>query len=86
VAKPTKRLGVQFTGNFVRSTGAGEISLEPPTFGPLTWPMATGSIYYDLPRFGRLAADLQRTYYIEQIVHGNDFGANLLTLRWTRGF
>jgi len=86
VAKPTKRLGVQFTGNFVRSTGAGEITLEPPTFGPLTWPMATGTIYYDIPRFGRLAADLQRTYYIEEIVHGNDFGANLLTLRWTRGF
>lgn len=86
MAKPISRLGVQFTGNFVRSTGAGEISLEKPTFGPLSWPMATGSIYYDLPRFGRLAADLQRTYYIEQFVHGNDFGASLLTLRWTRSF
>ena len=85
-AKPTQRLGVQFTGNFVRSTGAGEISGEKPTFGPLSWPMATGSIYYDFPRLGRLAADLQRTYYIEQIVHGNDFGANVLLLRWTRGF
>jgi len=85
-AKPTSRLGVQFTGNFVRSTGAGEISGENPTFGPLSWPMATGSIYYDFPRFGRFAADLQRTYYIEQIVHANDFGAGLLTLRWTRSF
>jgi hypothetical protein len=48
--------------------------------------MATGSLYYDFPRFGRLAADLQRTYYLEEIVRGNDFGANLLTLRWTRSF
>lgn len=84
--KPAARFGVQFTGNFVRSTGAGEISLENPYFGPLTFPMATGSVYYDFPRLGRLAADLQRTYYLEEIVPANNFGANLLTLRWTRNF
>jgi hypothetical protein len=84
--KPATRFGVQFTGNFVRSTGAGEISLENAYFGPLTFPMATGSIYYDFPRLGRLAADLQRTYYTEEIVPANNFGANLLTLRWTRSF
>jgi hypothetical protein len=29
---------------------------------------------------------LQRTYYVEQIVLGNNFGANLVTIAWTRGF
>jgi len=85
-ARPLPRLGFNFAGNFVRSTGAGEITGELPVFGPLTFPMATGTAYYDLPRFGRLSIDLQRTYYIEEIVHGNDFAANLLTIRWTRNF
>ena len=85
-AQPLPRMGLSFSGNFVRSTGAGEISGEPPNFGPLTWPMATGTAYYDVPKFGRLAVDLQRTYYLEEIVRGNDFQANLLTIRWTRGF
>jgi hypothetical protein len=85
-ARPVRRLGLDFHGNFVRSTGAGEISGEAPTFGPLSWPMATGTAYYDFPRLGRLAVDLQRTYYHEEIVTGNNFGANLLTIRWTRGF
>jgi hypothetical protein len=30
--------------------------------------------------------DLQRTYYLEEIVRGNDFQANLLTIRWTKAF
>jgi hypothetical protein len=85
-AQPVSRLGLSFSGNFIRSTGAGEISLERPTFGPLTWPMGTATIHYDFPRLGRLALDLQRTYYVEEIVRGNDFGANLLTIRWTYGF
>ncbi|OGN05376.1 MAG: hypothetical protein A2831_01400 [Candidatus Yanofskybacteria bacterium RIFCSPHIGHO2_01_FULL_44_17] len=84
--KPMKRLGINFNGNFVRSTGAGEISGELPIFGALSWPMATGSVYYDFPRLGRLTADLQRTYYFEEIVRGNDFGANLLMVRWTKAF
>lgn len=85
-AQPLPRLGISFSGNYVRSTGAGEISGELPTFGPLKWPMATGTAYYDLPKLGRVAIDLQRTYYLEQIVTGNNFQANLLTIRWTRGF
>ncbi len=85
-AKPLRNLGFNLSGNFVRSTGAGEISGEPPYFGPLTWPLATGTIYYEFPRLGRLSIDLQRTYYLEEIVRGNDFRANLLTIRWTRDF
>ncbi len=81
-----RNLGINLTGNFVRSTGAGEISGELPNFGPLTWPLATGTVYYDFARFGRLSIDLQRTYYLEEIVRGNDFRANLLTIRWTRDF
>ena len=85
-AKPSKRFGLRLTGNFDRSTGLGQISGEPPAYGPLTWPLVTGTVYYDFPKAGRLSVDLQRTYYIEQIVTGNNFGANLLTIRWTRDF
>ena len=85
-AQPMRRLGFNFSGNFVRSTGLGEITDELPRFGPLTFPMATATVHYDVPRLGRLAVDLQRTYYYEQIVRGNDFSANLLTIRWTVGF
>jgi len=85
-ANLAKRLGISFTGNFVRSTGLGQLQGEAPLSGPLTFPYATGSIYYDVPQFGRLAVQLQRTYYTEQIVTGNNFGAKLLTIAWTRGF
>jgi hypothetical protein len=40
----------------------------------------------NFPKAGRLSVDLQRTYYIEQIITANNFQANLLTLRWTRDF
>jgi hypothetical protein len=83
---PTKRLGINLTGNYVRSTGLGEIQGETPLSGPMSFPYATGSIYYDFPRIGRLTVHLQRTYYIEQIVPGNNFGAKLLTIAWTRAF
>ncbi len=83
---PVRRLGINFTGNYVRATGLGEIAGEAPLYGPMSFPYATGSIYYDVPRLGRLTAQLQRTYYIEQIVPGNNFGANLLTIAWTRSF
>ncbi len=85
-AQATRRLGLSFTGNFVRSTGLGEITGELPRFGPLTFPLGTATIHYDLPRLGRVALDVQRTYYYEQIVRGNDFSANLVTLRWTAVF
>jgi len=85
-ASPVKRLGITFTGNFVRSTGLGTIAGEAPLYGPLSFPYATGSIYYDFLRIGRLTAQLQRTYYSEQIVPGNNFSANLLTIAWMRSF
>jgi hypothetical protein len=85
-AKPTKSFGLRLSGNFDRSTGVGAISGEPPAYGPLTWPLVTGTVYYSFPKAGRLAVDLQRTYYSEQIVTGNNFQANLLTVRWTRDF
>ena len=85
-AVPVRGLGVNFAGNFVRTTGMGEITGEAPLYGPMSFPYATGSIYYDVPRLGRLTIQLQRTYYTEQLVPGNNFGANLLTVAWTRGF
>jgi hypothetical protein len=85
-AQPMRRLGFAFSGNFVRSTGLGEITDELPRFGPLTFPMATATVHYDFGGWGRLAVDLQRTYYFEQIVRGNDFTANLLTIRWSVAF
>jgi hypothetical protein len=85
-ARPMRRLGFDFAGNFVRSTGVGEITGELPSAGPLTFPMGTATAYYELPRIGKVSVDLQRTYYFEEIVRGNDFSANLVTLRWTRNF
>jgi len=85
-AKPCKYFGLQLTGNFDRSTGFGQISGEPPAYGPLKWPLATGTVYVNFPKAGRLSVDLQRTYYIEQIITANNFQANLLTIRWTRDF
>ena len=85
-AKPLPRFGVSFSGNFLRTTGRGEITDELPLYGPETFPFATGTVYYDFPAIGRLSIDLQRTYYIEEIVTGNNFSANLLTIRWTRDF
>ncbi len=67
-ANPTKRLGLSFTGNYVRSTGLGQIQGEAPISGPLSFPYATGSIYYDFPRLGRLQVQLQRTYYSKPII------------------
>jgi hypothetical protein len=96
-AKPSKRTGLRLTGNFDRSTGTGAISgvppatsppnyNEPPAYGPMTWPLVTGTAYYNLPIAGQIAVDLQRTYYSEEIVRVNNFSANLLTIRWTRTF
>jgi hypothetical protein len=84
--QPWRRAGFNVSGNFIRTTGTSEISGEPPAYGPLTWPLITATGYYDFPSAGRLSIDLQRTYYVEDIIHGDDFGANLLTLRWTKDF
>jgi hypothetical protein len=85
-AKALPRLGFSFAGNYLRVTGMGEITGEMPLYGPLRFPYATGTIYYDFPRAGRLSVMLQRTYYSEQIVAGNNFGAHILTICWTKGF
>jgi hypothetical protein len=85
-AKPLKFLGLRVSGNFDRLTGTGEILGEPPAYGPVTWPLATGTIYFEIPKAGRLLVDLQRTYYTEEIVPANNFTANLLTIRFTRTF
>jgi hypothetical protein len=84
--KPTRHAGVKLSGNYERTTGEGTISGEPPAYGPLRWPLVTGTGYFDFPKAGRLSIDLQRTYYTEQIVPMNNFSADLLTLRWTRTF
>ncbi len=87
--EPIKYFGIRFTGNFDRTTGVGELNgqvPEAPAYGPLTWPLGTGSVYFNIPRAGRLSVDLQRSYYIQQIVTGNNFSANILMVRWTRNF
>jgi hypothetical protein len=84
--KPTKRIGLRLSGNHDQSSGVGAISGEPPAYGPVIFPLITGTAYYDLPIAGQIAVDLQRTYYIEQIVTVNNFSANMLTIRWTKAF
>jgi hypothetical protein len=85
-AEPIKYFGIRFTGNFVRTTGLGEEGGISPVYGPLTWPLGTGTVYFNIPRTGRLSVDLQRTYYIQEIITANNFGANMLTVRFTREF
>jgi hypothetical protein len=85
-ATPIEHLELTFTGNFVRATGVGEFAGEPPWYGPLTFPYATAVVSYDVPRMGRLGIQLQRSYYSEEIVTSNNFGANLLTILYTRSF
>ena len=85
-AKPTKDLELRLSGNFLRTTGVGAISGEPPVYGPIRWPMVTGTIAYRFPRVGRLSVDLQRTYFIQDIFTGDNFSGNLLALRWTKEF
>jgi hypothetical protein len=85
-ARPVPKLTLNVTGNYDRMTGVSEISGELPTSGPLRWPFVTGTVSYDFPRAGRLSIDLQRTYYIEEIIRGDNFSANLLNVRWTTEF
>ncbi len=85
--QPLDQFGLQLTGNWDHTSGAGSITNDlPPAYGPVTWPYATGSVFYVFPVIGKLSADLTRTYYIEQIVNANNFGATLFTLRWTHSF
>jgi len=85
-AQPCKYFGIRFTGNFDRTTGLGQEGGISPVYGPLTWPLGTGSVYFNFPKAGTLSVDLQRTYYIQQIIPVNNFSANILMIRWTRDF
>jgi hypothetical protein len=84
--KPTSRLSLDAAGTYVRTTGTGTIMGEAPEYGPLTFPYLTGTVSYAFPRLGRLSIDLERTYYIEELVTANNFGARMLMVRWTRAF
>jgi hypothetical protein len=87
-AQPVKYFGIRFTGNFVRTTGLGDEGGTSPVYGPLTWPLGTGTLYFNIPRAGRLSVDLQRTYYAQELfpINANNFSANILMIRWTRDF
>ena len=84
--KPIQNLAVDFAGNYIRTNGLGEISGEPPLYGPVTFPYASGYVHYNFPHYGELGVQLQRTYYIEQIITANNFSANILLLTWKWSF
>jgi len=46
----------------------------------------TRTFTYDFGMSGRFSVDLQRGYYIEEIMRGDNFNANLLAIRWTKSF
>ena len=48
--------------------------------------MVSTTVEVDMLRAGTFALDLQRTYYIEEILTGDNFSANILGLRWTVDF
>lgn len=83
---PVAHLSASFAGNYVRVNGQGIVLGSTPLYGPMTFPYASGSLSYDAGKAGKLTVQLQRTYYIEQIVPGNNFGAKILLLSWTRSF
>lgn len=83
---PTPRVTLSFAGNYIRVNGLGVVMGELPLYGPMRFPYASASIAYDAHRAGKLALQLQRTYYEEQIVTGNNFGADILLIKWTRNF
>jgi hypothetical protein len=86
IVKATDRFGFSATANFDRTTGTDTIAGEPPLYGPVTFPYATGTIYYEIPRAGRVSIDLQRTYMFEDLLPLNNFRASLLMIRFSKGF
>ena len=84
--KPLHSLVIDFAGNYIRTNGLGEISGESPLYGPVTFPYASGSVHYIFPHYGELGVQLQRTYYIEQIITANNFSANILLVTWRWSF
>jgi hypothetical protein len=85
-ALPVKRVTFEFSGNYVRITGLGQVQGEAPLYGPMKFPYASGSASYDFPGLGKLTLQLSRAYYAEQIVSGNNFSSNILLLAWKRSF
>jgi len=85
-AGPVKHLSVSLAGNYVRVNGQGIVLGETPLYGPMTFPYGSGSVSYDAGKAGTLGIQLQRTYYVEQIVPGNNFGAKILLISWKRNF
>ena len=69
-----------------RVNGRGIVLGSTPLYGPMTFPYASGSLSYDAKKAGKLTLQLQRTYYVEQIVPGNNFGAKIVLISWTRSF
>ncbi len=49
-AVPAKRLTLEFSGNYVRVTGLGQVQGEAPLYGPMKFPYAAGSLSYDVPQ------------------------------------
>jgi hypothetical protein len=80
--------GLELTasGIYDRVTGADLITGEPPLYGPVSFPSGTISASYEVPRFGRVAFDVQRSHYYQDLLPLNDFKAQILTVRFTRGF
>jgi hypothetical protein len=85
-AGPVKHFSISLAGNYVRVNGQGIVAGSTPLYGPMTFPYGSGSVSYDALKAGKLTLQLQRTYYIEQIVPGNNFGAKILLISWTRSF
>ena len=85
-AVPLKQIVFEFSGNYVRVTGLGQVQGEAPLYGPMKFPYAAGSLSYDIPQTGRLTVQLQRAYYAEQIVPGNNFSSNILLIALKRSF
>jgi hypothetical protein len=85
-AGPVRHVSVSLAGNYVSVNGQGVVLGETPLYGPMTFPYGSGSVSYDAGKAGKLAIQLQRTYYIEQIVPGNNFGAKILLISWKRNF
>ncbi len=85
-AEPIKHLDLEFSGNYVRLTGLGGVTGEVPAYGPERYPYATGRVRYTVPGYGSFTVDLQRVYYIEELIPLNNFGANILTIKWSRAF
>ncbi|HXE65214.1 MAG TPA: MtrB/PioB family outer membrane beta-barrel protein [Bryobacteraceae bacterium] len=83
---PIRRLTVSFAGNYIRVNGLGVVLGEQALYGPMTFPYASASLSWDARKAGKLTVQLQRAYYQEQIITGNNFGADILLLAWTRNF